>query len=306
MVSAEGEDELEEYMASAVKVSRNHPVLVDKYLSHAIEIDVDAVADGKEVFIGGIQEHIEEAGVHSGDAACVLPSQTLPPKVLDSIRDITRKVCKELGVVGLVNLQLAVKDGVVYVLEANPRASRTVPYVSKAIGVPLAKVATKVMLGKTLKELGLHGEATIDHVAVKAPVFPFQKLPGVDTILGPEMRSTGEVMGIDTTLRRAHYKTMLAAGNPLPSEGAVYITVRDEDKEAIVPVARKLVEFGIRIYATRGTASFLKERGVEVTTANRISERQSPDALGLMRRAGATHPEHTPTATLGGRPERVH
>ncbi len=301
MVIVHGEDELEEYMASAVKVSRNHPVLVDKYLSHAIEIDVDAVADGKEVFIGGIQEHIEEAGVHSGDAACVLPSQTLPPKVLDSIRDITRKVCKELGVIGLVNLQLAVKDGVVHVLEANPRASRTVPYVSKAIGVPLAKVATKVMLGKTLKELGLHGEAAIDHVAVKAPVFPFQKLPGVDTILGPEMRSTGEVMGIDTTLGRAYYKAMLAAGNPLPSEGAVYVTVRDEDKEGIVPIAQKLVEFGIQIYATRGTASFLKERGVEVTTVYRISERQSPDALGLMRRGEIKLVINTPTASSGAR-----
>jgi len=295
------EDELEEYMASAVKVSRNHPVLVDKYLSHAIEIDVDAVADGKETFIGGIQEHIEEAGVHSGDAACVLPSQTLPPKVLDSVRDITRKICKELGVVGLVNLQLAVKDGVVYVLEANPRASRTVPYVSKAIGVPLAKVATKVMLGKSLKDLGLKGEATIDHVAVKAPVFPFQKLPGVDTILGPEMRSTGEVMGIDTTLGRAYYKAMLAAGNPLPSEGGVYVTVRDEDKEAIVPIARSLVEFGVRIYATRGTASFLKEHGVEVTTVYRISERQSPDALGLMRRGEIRLVINTPTASSGAR-----
>ena len=296
-----GEEELEEYMASAVKVSRNHPVLVDKYLSHAIEIDVDAVADGKEVFIGGIQEHIEEAGVHSGDAACVLPSQTLPPDVLDSIREITRKVCRELGVVGLVNLQLAVKDGVVHVLEANPRASRSVPYVSKAIGVSLAKVATKVMLGKTLKELGLRGEAEIDHVAVKAPVFPFQKLPGVDTILGPEMKSTGEVMGIDTSLGRAYYKAMLAAGNPLPSEGAVYITVRDEDKEAIVPIAEKLVEFGIQIYATRGTASFLKERGVEVTTVYRISERQSPDALGLMRRGEIKLVINTPTASSGAR-----
>jgi len=204
-------------------------------------------------------------------------------------------------VLGLVNLQLAVKDGVVYVLEANPRASRTVPYVSKAIGVPLAKVATKVMLGKTLKELGLRGEAAIDHVAVKAPVFPFQKLPGVDTILGPEMRSTGEVMGIDTTLGRAYYKAMLAAGNPLPSEGAVYITVRDEDKEGIVPVAKKLVEFGIRIYATRGTASFLKERGVDVTTVYRISERQSPDALGLMRRGEIKLVINTPTASSGAR-----
>jgi len=295
------EEELAEYMAFAVKVSRTHPVLVDKYLSHAIEIDVDAVADGRDVFIGGIQEHIEEAGVHSGDAACVLPTQTLPPEVLQAIRDVTHKVCRELRVVGLVNLQLAVKDGAVYILEANPRASRTVPYVSKAIGVPLAKVATRVMLGETLADMGFVGESKIPHVAVKAPVFPFQKLPGVDTILGPEMKSTGEVMGIDTTLGRAYYKAMLAAGNPLPTEGVVYITVRDEDKEAILPVARKLVELGLSVYATKGTASYLRAHGIEVTTVYRISERRSPDALGLMRLGEIKLVINTPSATSGAR-----
>ena len=295
------EEELAEYMAFAVKVSRTHPVLVDKYLSHAIEIDVDAVADGRDVFIGGIQEHIEEAGVHSGDAACVLPTQTLPPEVLQAIRDVTHKVCRELRVVGLVNLQLAVKDGAVYILEANPRASRTVPYVSKAIGVPLAKVATRVMLGETLADIGFVGESKIPHVAVKAPVFPFQKLPGVDTILGPEMKSTGEVMGIDTTLGRAYYKAMLAAGNPLPTEGVVYITVRDEDKEAILPVARKLVELGLSVYATKGTASYLRAHGIEVTTVYRISERRSPDALGLMRLGEIKLVINTPSATSGAR-----
>src|SRR3990172_7080178 len=291
------EEELAEYMAFAVKVSRTHPVLVDKYLSHAIEIDVDAVADGRDVFIGGIQEHIEEAGVHSGDAPCVLPPQPLPPEVLQAIRDVTHKVCRELRVVGLVNLQLAVKDGAVYILEANPRASRTVPYVSKAIGVPLAKVATRVMLGETLADMGFVGESKIPHVAVKAPVFPFQKLPGVDTILGPEMKSTGEVMGIDTTLGRAYYKAMLAAGNPLPTEGVVYITVRDEDKEAILPVARKLVELGLSVYATKGTASYLRAHGIEVTTVYRISERRSPDALGLMRLGEIKLVINTPSAT---------
>ena len=295
------EEELAEYMAFAVKVSRTHPVLVDKYLSHAIEVDVDAVADGRDVFIGGIQEHIEEAGVHSGDAACVLPTQTLPPEVLQAIRDVTHKVCRELRVVGLVNLQLAVKDGAVYILEANPRASRTVPYVSKAIGVPLAKVATRVMLGETLADMGFVGESKIPHVAVKAPVFPFQKLPGVDTILGPEMKSTGEVMGIDTTLGRAYYKAMLAAGNPLPTEGVVYITVRDEDKEAILPVARKLVELGLSVYATKGTASYLRAHGIEVTTVYRISERRSPDALGLMRLGEIKLVINTPSATSGAR-----
>src|SRR5437762_186500 len=216
-----GEEDLARFMERAVRVSKAHPVLVDRYLSHATEIDVDVVADGKDIFIGGIQEHIEEAGIHSGDAACVLPAQTLSEAVLGEIRRITRKICDALEIVGLMNLQLAVKDDAVYVLEANPRASRTIPYVSKAIGVSLAKVATKVMLGQSLRSMGLVGEASIDHVAVKAPVFPFQRLPGVDTILGPEMKSTGEVMGIDRSLGRAYYKAMVAAGNALPAEAAV-------------------------------------------------------------------------------------
>jgi len=274
---------------------------VDRYLSHATEIDVDVVADGKDVFIAGIQEHIEEAGIHSGDAACVLPAQTLSKAVLEEIRRITRKICKALGVVGLMNLQLAVKDDEVYVLEANPRASRTIPYVSKAIGVSLAKVATKVMLGQSLRSLGLVGEAKIPHVAVKAPVFPFQRLPGVDTILGPEMKSTGEVMGIDRSLGRAYYKAMLAAGNELPTEGAVYMTVRDEDKPAILPVAARLTRLGLRIYATRGTAQFLREHGVDATTAYRISENQFPDALGLMRRGEIRLVINTPTNSTGAR-----
>src|SRR2546429_535052 len=257
-----GEEDLAGFMERAVRVSKTHPVLVDRYLSHATEIDVDVVADGKDIFIGGIQEHIEEAGIHSGDAACVLPAQTLSESVLDEIRRITRKICDALEIVGLMNLQLAVKDDAVYVLEANPRASRTVPYVSKAIGVSLAKVATKVMLGQSLRSMGLVGEASIDHVAVKAPVFPFQRLPGVDTILGPEMKSTGEVMGIDRSLGRAYYKAMVAAGNALPAEGAVYMTVRDEDKPAILPVAARLAKIGLRIYATRGTAQFLREHVV--------------------------------------------
>src|SRR6266705_635596 len=192
-----GEEDVARFMERAVRVSKAHPVLVDRYLSHATEIDVDVVADGKDIFIGGIQEHIEEAGIHSGDAACVLPAQTLSEAVLNEIRRITRKICNALEIVGLMNLQLAVKDDAVYVLEANPRASRTIPYVSKAIGVSLAKVATKVMLGQSLRSMGLLGEARISHVAVKAPVFPVQRLPGVDTILGPEGKSAGEVMGID-------------------------------------------------------------------------------------------------------------
>jgi carbamoyl-phosphate synthase large subunit len=295
------EEELEFYMRSAVEASSRHPVLVDKYLEHATEIDVDALADGHDVFIGGIQEHIEEAGVHSGDAAAVLPPQTLGEGVLRRIRAITEEVCRALHVVGLVNLQLAVKDDVVYMLEANPRASRTVPYVSKAIGIPLAKVATKVMLGHTLRELGLVGEARVPHVAVKAPVFPFQKLPGVDAILGPEMKSTGEVMGLAETLGHAYHKALTAAGQALPTEGAVYMTVRDEDKPAMAAVARKLVQGGLQVYGTRGTATFLREQGIECRTVYRISEGQSPEALGLMRRGEIRLVINTPSSGSGAR-----
>ncbi len=296
-----GEDELREFMEAATRVSKDHPVLVDKYLSHATEIDVDVVADGHDVFIGGIQEHIEEAGIHSGDAACVLPSQTLSEGILREVRRTTRRICKALRIVGLANLQLAVKDGTVYVLEANPRASRTVPYVSKAIGVSLAKVATKVMLGASLRSLGLVHEPAIDHVAVKAPVFPFQRLTGVDAVLGPEMKSTGEVMGIDRTLGRAYAKAMTAAGNALPTSGGVYLTIRDEDKPAILPVAARLAKLGLSLYATRGTAQYLRENGVEVTTVYRISENQSPDALGLMRRGEIRLVINTPMNSSGAR-----
>jgi len=295
------EEDLAGFMEKAVRVSKDHPVLVDRYLAHATEIDVDVVADGRDIFIGGIQEHIEEAGIHSGDAACVLPAQTLSEAVLEDVRTMTRKLCKALHIVGLMNLQLAVQGDVVYVLEANPRASRTVPYVSKAIGVSLAKVATKVMLGHSLRSLGLVGEAKIKHVAVKAPVFPFQRLPGVDTILGPEMKSTGEVMGIDRSLGRAYYKAMLAAGNPLPTQGAVYVTVRDEDKPTILPVVERLARIGLRIFATRGTAQYLRENGVDVTTVYRISENESPDALGLMRRGEIRLVINTPTNSTGAR-----
>ncbi len=295
------EEDLERFMETAVRVSKDHPVLVDRYLAHATEVDVDVVADGRDIFIGGIQEHIEEAGIHSGDAACVLPAQTLSHVVLEDIRAITRKLCKALHIAGLMNLQLAVQGEVVYVLEANPRASRSIPYVSKAIGISLAKVATKVMLGHSLRSLGFVGEATIQHVAVKAPVFPFQRLPGVDTILGPEMKSTGEVMGIDRSLGRAYYKAMLAAGNPLPNQGAVYVTVRDEDKPTILPVVERLARIGLRIFATRGTAQFLREHGVDATTVYRISENESPDALGLMRRGDIRLVINTPTNSTGAR-----
>lgn len=295
------EKELEKYVASAVKVSRKHPILVDKYLSNAIEIDVDLVCDGDDVFIGGILEHIEEAGVHSGDATMILPPQTLPDHIIKRIEEISVRVAKALNIRGLMNLQLAVKDDEVYILEANPRASRTVPLVSKAIGVPLAKVATKVMLGRTLKEMGLTGTMKCDHVTVKTSVFPFLKLPGVDSILGPEMKSTGEVMGIDHDYDAAVYKAYLSAGYKLPLEGSVYITVADRDKPSIIPIAAELSKMGFRIYATKGTSTFLRENGIPTSTVYRISENMQPDALGLMRRGEINLIINTPTESSGAR-----
>jgi len=295
------ESELETYMKSAAKVSKRHPILVDKYLTHAIEIDVDAVCDGNDVYIGGILEHIEEAGVHSGDATMVLPPQTLGPDVLKEIRRITRDVAMALKTIGLMNLQLAYKEGEVYMLEANPRASRTVPIISKATGVPLAKVATKIMLGKKLKDLGLHGEAKIKHVAVKSSVFPFLKLPGVDSILGPEMKSTGEVMGIDLTYPAAVWKALVASGQKLPKTGKVYISVADEDKRSVVDLAKRLSSIGFRIYATRGTADALRSKGIEPTVVFRISEHGSPDALSLMRQGDVQLIINTPTEASGAR-----
>jgi carbamoyl-phosphate synthase large subunit len=277
------DEELELYMKTAVKVSGAHPVLIDRYLSNAIEIDVDAVADGEDVFIGAIMEHIEEAGVHSGDAACVIPPQTIPASIIAQIERITVELCRELKIIGLANLQLAIKDDKVYVLEVNPRASRTVPFVSKSVGIPLAKIAMKVMLGKSLRQFGLSGTARAVNVSVKAPVFPFMKLPGVDAILGPEMKSTGEVMGTDVHFGLAYYKALLAAGLQLPSSGKIFVTVGDPDKEKAVPIARAFADMGYGILATRGTAAYLREKGVPVTRIFRISEAQSPDSLDLMR-----------------------
>ncbi|MBI5779998.1 MAG: carbamoyl-phosphate synthase large subunit [Planctomycetes bacterium] len=293
------EKDLEFYITSAARISKKHPVLVDKYISNAVEIDVDALSDGTDVFIGAIMEHIEEAGVHSGDAGCVIPTQTLKPEIIAEIKRITREVTLALKTIGLINIQLAVKDNKVYMIEANPRASRTVPYVSKTIGVPMAKIATKLMLGATLKQLGLIEMVQVDYVSVKAPVFPFMKLPGVDAILGPEMKSTGEVMGIDKSFGLAYYKALLAAGNSLPTEGQVYITVCDSDKEKIAPIARKLTENGLTIIATKGTAQYLVNNKVPVTTVWRISERQTPNALSLMREGKVKLIINTPTEGSG-------
>ncbi len=266
------DDALETYMANAVQVSPDRPILVDKFLEEAIEVDVDAISDGRIVVIGGIMEHIEEAGIHSGDSTCVLPPHTLGREILDEIRRATKAMAMELGVIGLMNVQYAIKDDRVYVLEVNPRASRTVPFVSKAIGVPLAKLAAKVMCGLTLDELGFTEEITPPYFSVKAPVFPFSKFPGVDITLGPEMRSTGEVMGIDVDLGFAFVKAYQAAGLRLPKNGRVFVSVKNADKRAIVPECRTLASLGYELVATEGTWRALKSMGVPVERVNKVHE----------------------------------
>ncbi|MBI5468740.1 MAG: carbamoyl-phosphate synthase large subunit, partial [Deltaproteobacteria bacterium] len=261
-----------DYMTRAVEASPDHPVLIDSFLQNAIEVDVDCISDGETVIIGGIMEHIEEAGVHSGDSACSIPPYSLDPFILDEIRRQAVVMAKELKVVGLMNVQFAVKDSSVYILEVNPRASRTVPFVSKAIGQPLAKLATKLMVGMSLKELGFTEEVRPPYTSVKEAVFPFIKFPGVDILLGPEMKSTGEVMGIWKDFGGAFAKSQIAAGNKLPAKGTAFISVRDSDKEDIESVARELYSMGFKIIATGGTARFLKNRGVEVEPVYKVTE----------------------------------
>ena len=273
--------ELETYMKEAVRVSQHHPVLIDSYLQNAIELDVDAVCDGEEVLIGGIMEHIEQAGIHSGDSACVIPTQSLSQPVIGTVREYTKKIALGLGVVGLVNIQLAVKDNVVYVLEANPRASRTVPFVSKATGIPIAKIAAKVMIGKKLRNLGFQ-EREISHVAVKEVLLPFNKLSGVDTVLGPEMKSTGEVMGIDYDFGLAFYKACISADNELPLKGNIFISVNIAQKDEVIPIARQLRDLGLMLYGTEGTVDYLHAAGIEANLVRKVQE-GSPNVLDMMR-----------------------
>jgi len=276
------EESLHDYMKRAVKASPEHPVLVDKYLEDAIEIDVDAICDGRKVIIGGIMEHIEEAGIHSGDSACSLPPYSLSSEILEGIKSETKALAEELNVVGLMNIQFAVKDNKVYILEVNPRASRTIPYVSKSIGVPLAKMAAKVMVGKTLDELGLSSERSINHFTVKEAVFPFDRFAGVDTLLGPEMKSTGEVMGIDTDFARAYAKAQTSANNTMPLQGRIFISVKDKDKPALSPMVSKLASLGFSLVATKGTAFYLKQNGINVETINKVME-GSPHCVDLIK-----------------------
>ncbi len=264
--------DLQYYMETAVKVSPGKPVLIDKFLDHTTEVDVDAISDGTDTIVGGIMEHIEEAGVHSGDSACVLPPISLSAQIIEQLKSHTKAIAKELNVIGLMNIQYAVKDGIIYVLEVNPRASRTIPFVSKATGVSLAKLATKVIMGCTLKELGLAEEIIPVHVSCKESVFPFTRFQGVDTILGPEMKSTGEVMGIDSTFELAFAKSQLAAGQKLPLSGTVFVSVKDIDKDDVVKPISILNDVGFNIVATKGTAGFLRERGIPVKDVNKVRE----------------------------------
>ncbi len=276
------EEHLREAVALEPWLEEELPILIDKFLEDAVEVDTDCIADGETVVVGAIMEHIEQAGVHSGDSACVIPAFSLSEGVVDEIRRQTHALARELNVRGLMNIQYAVKDGEVYVLEVNPRASRTIPYVSKAIGVPLAKLAARVMAGKTLRELGFTEEVHPKHYAVKEAVLPFVRFHGVDILLGPEMKSTGEVMGIDRDLGVAYAKTQMAAGVALPDSGKVFVSVRDSDKEAVVPIARQLAALGFEIVSTAGTAATLRRHEIPVTTLLKISEGR-PNVLDMMK-----------------------
>jgi carbamoyl-phosphate synthase large subunit len=274
-------DELREFFDEAAKVAPGHPVLIDSFLEDAFEADVDAISDGTQVIIGGVMQHIEDAGIHSGDSACVLPPYLITEDQVEQMREHTRAFARALGVVGLINVQYAIKDGVVYVIEVNPRASRTIPFVSKATGVPLAKLAAAVMAGRTLDEMGLVDDPLQPYVAVKEAVFPFAKFPGVDVRLGPEMRSTGEVMGIADSFGMAFAKAQASAGGSLPLTGTVFVTVNDHDKATVVPIARRFVELGFRVIATAGTARYLRQRGVPAERVLKVYEGR-PNVIDLI------------------------
>jgi carbamoyl-phosphate synthase large subunit len=285
---------LRDYMERAVQASPDHPILVDKFLEDAIEMDVDAVSDGKRVVVGGIMEHIEEAGIHSGDSACSLPPRSVGEALLEEIREQTRAMALELGVVGLINIQFAIKDRLVYVLEVNPRASRTVPFVSKAIGVPLAKLAAQVMLGATLEELNFTEERKLTHIAVKEAVLPFAKFPNVDAVLGPEMKSTGEVMGIDVDFGRAFAKSQIAASGRLPVSGTIFLSVRNKDKAVVGALARRLTQMGFRLIATEGTAAAIRNVGVAVERVFKVAEGFRPHIVDRMKNGEVAAVINTP------------
>jgi carbamoyl-phosphate synthase large subunit len=290
------EEELRRYVTQALQASERHPLLIDRYLQGAIEVDVDAIADGERVVVGGIMEHVEHAGIHSGDSACAIPPTTLSAALQKELIAQTTMLARELGVIGLINIQYAIYRDEVYILEVNPRASRTVPFVSKAIGAPLAKYAALVMAGRKLSEIGFTTQRVPAHVAVKESVFPFGRFPGVDTILGPEMKSTGEVMGIDRTFAMAFAKAELAASSNLPDAGLVFISVRDEDKRYLEPIARGLVAMGFELIATRGTANHIRKLGLKCEAVNKVLE-GSPHIVDAMKQGRVAMVVNTPDAS---------
>ena len=278
--------QLERYIGEAVQVSGRSPVLIDSYLSDAIEVDVDALSDGADVFVAGVMEHIEEAGIHSGDSACALPPHSLDETVIAELEAQTGKLARALHVVGLLNVQFAIQNGHIYVLEVNPRASRTVPFVAKVIGEPIAKLAARIMAGETIADIGLE-RRKLRHVGVKEAVFPFNRFPGVDTLLGPEMRSTGEVMGLDRDFAVAFAKSQLGAGNRMPLEGTAFVSVRDGDKPKVLPAVRHLAALGFKVMATGGTQRYLALQGVGCEKVNKVLEGR-PHIVDAMKN-GSVH-----------------
>ena len=295
MMIVYNDEELMRYMDEAVDVSQDRPVLVDRFLEAATEIDVDCISDGETSIVGAIMQHIEQAGIHSGDSACVIPAFSLSDSIQEQILTASKDLARELKVRGLMNIQFAVKDEELYVIEVNPRASRTVPFVSKSIGVQLAKLAAKIMVGKTLKELGFTEEVLPDHYCVKEAVFPWPRFPGIDIVLGPEMKSTGEVMGIDQDRGMAYAKAQISAFNPLPTGGNVFFSVNDRDKERAVPVARDLSDLGFQIYATGGTYKRFKEEGINVNRLYKLAEQKRPNVMDMMKNGDINFIINTPS-----------
>jgi len=304
MVIVYDEDSVRRYMREAVSFSQDRPVLIDRFLEDAVEIDVDALCDGEDVLIAGIMEHIEEAGIHSGDSSCVLPPISLGDAEIKTIEDYTIRLARALKVIGLMNVQYAIKDSVVYVLEVNPRASRTVPYVSKATGVPLPKLAVQLMLGKKLRDVTHHrGRLPVPLKFVKSPVFPFNKFPGVDPALGPEMRSTGEVMGVGDNFGEAFSKAQLSAGTPLPEKGTIFISVNDKYKPEVVPIATRFAELGFELVATRGTAAILQGAGLKCRVVFKVNEGR-PNAVDLLKAGAIQLVVYTTTGALSFEDEK--
>ncbi len=292
------EASLDEFIEEAKDTSQDHPILIDKFLEDAVEVDVDAVSDGELTVIGGIMEHIEEAGVHSGDSACVLPPYTLSDDIIDTIRKYTYALAKELKVKGLLNIQFAIRNDIVYVLEVNPRASRTVPFVSKATGISLAKIAAKIMVGRKLSELAFTEEKRVNFFSVKESVLPFSRFSGVDIILGPEMKSTGEVMGISSSFGVAFYKSQIAAGSILPKKGKIFISVKNKDKRDIISIAKKLHHMGFEIIATKGTSEVLRSNNIKVKKVGKIGE-GSTEIPELIKRGNIKLIVNTPSGPRG-------